>query len=370
MWSEQLPNGKIKYVERYKDPLTMKDKKVSITLSGKDTAANRKKALEALTRKIDAAVPVLSNENTTLDMLLNAYTTYQEKTVKRSTCMRNRGTLTHLNELFGGDSVVNNLTAQYIKDAMISAGYSPGTMNEYIRRFKAMINWGYANDYCDNPELTKKLKCFKDVPHREKIKDKYLEPDELKKLLSYMKSTNKQQWYYLTLFLSLTGMRIGEALALEVSDVDDMYIHVTKNYDVVNHIITTPKTLTSTRDVYIQPELKAMLKEYMLWSKEYQLQAGIRSNHLFYHSSGNYAAYDSYNKYLREVSEHILGRRIVPHTLRHTHASMLMANRVDIDTISRRLGHENSQITKEIYLHVMKKLVDSDNKQISGVRIL
>lgn len=370
MWSEQLPNGKIKYVERYKDPLTMKDRKVSITLSGKDTAANRKKAVDALKMKIDAAVPSTSNENTTLDMLLASYTAYQERTVKMSTCMRNHGTLMRLNKLFGGDSIVNNLTAQYIKDTLISAGYAPGTMNEYIRRFKAMINWGYENDYCDNVELAKKLKCFKDTPHREKIKDKYLELDELKRMLDYMTSTKKPKWYYLTLFLSLTGLRIGEVIALDVSDIDNQFIHVTKNYDVVNHVITTPKTTTSTRDVFIQPELKEMLKEYNLWSKEYQMKTGIRSKHLFYHDSGSYVAYESYNKYLREVSEHILGRRITPHTLRHTHASMLMANGVEIDTISRRLGHENSQVTREIYLHVMKKLIDSDNQQLSGVKIL
>lgn len=139
---------------------------------------------------------------------------------------------------------------------------------------------------------------------------------------------------------------------------------------MINHIITSTKTITSTRDVFIQPELKTMLKEYNLWSKGYQIRTGIRSKHLFYHDSGNYVAYESYNKYLREVSEHILGRRITPHTLRHTHASLLMANGIDIDTISRRLGHENSQVTREIYLHVMKKLVESDNKQLSKVKIL
>lgn len=371
MWSEIPAPGKIKYIERYTDPLSLKQKRVSITLDGRDTAANRKAAQAELARKIAAAAPAsISQENTTLDMLLAAYTAYQEKTVKRSTCNRNHGTLSHLNKLFGGDSIVNNLTAQYVKETLVSAGYAPGTMNEYIRRFKAMINWGYANDYCDNPELTRKLKCFKDTPHREKIKDKYLEPEELKKLLAYMQNTDKPQWYYLTLFLSLTGLRIGEAIALDVSDIGEKYIHVTKNYDVVNHIITTPKTLTSTRDVYIQPELRTMLKKYLHWSKEYKFNNGIQSMHLFYHSSGDYVAYDSYNKYLREVSTSVLGRRIVPHTLRHTHASMLMANRVDIDTISRRLGHENSQITREIYLHVMNKLIESDNEQIKGVKLL
>ena len=44
MWSQEREPGKVRYFERYTDPLTMKAKTVSITLSGKDTAANRKKA--------------------------------------------------------------------------------------------------------------------------------------------------------------------------------------------------------------------------------------------------------------------------------------------------------------------------------------
>lgn len=369
MWSEISQPGKVKYVERYTDPLTLRSKRVSITLSGRDTAANRKIAQAELARKIDAASQKHEQKNVTLDALLYAYTAYQTHTVKRSTCRRNSGTLSHLTDLLGHDTIVNNMTAQYVKDTLISAGYAPGTMNEYIKRFKAMINWGYLNDYCDNPDLSKKLRCFKDTPHREKIKDKYLEPEELKVLLTYMEKRSLH-WYYLTAFLSLTGLRIGEAIALDVSDIDSDYIHVTKTYDMIDGILTPPKTLTSTRDVYIQPELRSLLKEYNLWSKSNQIQSGVRTKHLFYHASGGYVSYDSYNKYLRETSEAVLGRRITPHTLRHTHASMLMANGVDIDTISRRLGHENSTITREIYLHVMKKLVETDNEQIKNVHLL
>lgn len=370
MWSEKLDNGKIKYVERYTNPLTLKSKKVSITLSGKDTAANRKLALEELQRKINVACTVKSCDNTTLKDLFDAYMIRQKETVKPSTCTRNRRTLSHLLDLFGQDSIVNNLTAQYIKDTLIKKGYEASTMNEYIRRFKAMINWGYENDYCNNPELMKKLKPFKDTPHRYKIQDKFLEEDELKKLLTYMKMTERWHWYYLTQFLVLTGLRIGEATALNMSDVGKEYIHVTKSYDVVNQLVTTPKTEMSARDVFIQPELNMMLKKYKLWRKEQMREYGICTNHLFFAKDGDYLCYGSYNKYLREVSEDVLGRNIVPHTLRHTHASMLMASGVDIETISRRLGHENSSITREIYLHVMEKLRERDNEQIKNIKLL
>lgn len=60
---------------------------------------------------------------------------------------------------------------------------------------------------------------------------------------------------------------------------------------------------------------------------------------------------------------------ITVHALRHTHASLLLEKGVSIDTISRRLGHKNSKITREIYLHVTEKLKEKDNSQIAAINI-
>lgn len=47
-----------------------------------------------------------------------------------------------------------------------------------------------------------------------------------------------------------------------------------------------------------------------------------------------------------------------------------MAGGIDIETIARRLGHENSRITRDIYLHVTEKLIEKDNEQIKHIRIM
>ncbi len=52
MWSETLPSGKVRFVERYEDPMTGKTHKVSVTMD-KDTASTRKIAQAALNDKID-----------------------------------------------------------------------------------------------------------------------------------------------------------------------------------------------------------------------------------------------------------------------------------------------------------------------------
>ena len=80
--------------------------------------------------------------------------------------------------------------------------------------------------------------------------------------------------------------------------------------------------------------------------------------------------YASYSKYIREASEHVLGRRITPHAFRHTNTSLLTAAGVPIETISRRLGHENSRITRDIYTHVTKTVIEADQEAVRNVKIL
>lgn len=374
MWVEKLPDGKFKFRERYKDPLTSRWKKVSITMD-KDNAGTRKKASSELARQIDEALNAYKQKEYTLEDLYNAYILYQSKAVKMSTFERNKRTLRKLVNLLGKNAIVDNLTTQYINKTLLSLEQNPGTLNEYLKRFKAMLNWGYTNDYVNNRLIIEKLGYFPDVPHPIKIKDKYLEPDEIEKLLKKMGdslSKNNMRWCYLTKFMLLSGLRAGEAIALELGDIDETegVIHVTKTYDHVNKIVTTTKTTTSTRDVYIQSELSTLISQIKHWQKKYCMEKGFRSKLLFPGHNGNYINYYSFEKYLKENAVAAIGRPISSHCLRHTHASLLFADRISIDTISRRLGHENSKVTREIYLHVTKKLIEYDNAQLKDLKIL
>ena len=60
---------------------------------------------------------------------------------------------------------------------------------------------------------------------------------------------------------------------------------------------------------------------------------------------------------------------ITPHIFRHTHASLMFEKGIGIHAISDRLGHANSKITHEIYLHVTKKLKEKRNEEIKNVKI-
>lgn len=358
MWMEKK-SGKYKYTERYIDPLTESTKRISITLSKK----NDKLALQCLQEKITSIVNQQSQEYT-FSYVADKYIAFQKKNVKPSTYERDLRFCIAFEQIIDKNALMNKLNARYIKDCLDATGKSNRTKNEYLKRFKPMIRWAYRNDYIDDIQWLDKLTNYKDASAHEKVMDKYIEPDEVHTLLNGM---NHNLWRLLTEFLVLSGLRIGEAIALEKKDIelDNRIIHITKTYDKINDIITTPKTAESNRDIFIQDELYTCIKKIYAYNR----LMDISSIYVF-SQNGNMVKYDTYRQYLGDYSDRLLKRRITPHTLRHTHASMLLASGMQIDAISRRLGHADSKVTREIYLHVMDKLKERDRTEIMQIKLL
>lgn len=369
MWIEETKNGKFKFCERYKDYITGKTKRVSVTMD-KNTPKNRKLAMEMLNKKIQLTQPT-DKEDITLKILAEKYLNYQKQTVKLSTFNRNNLAINKALRILGSDTLVEKLSASYISSNYLATKQKPTTINEDIKRLKAMLNWGYLNDYVTDISYLKKINKLKDTPHKIKIQDKFLEQHEVNQLLEYIESTKCWHWYYFTKFLILSGLRAGEAIALTNNDIDykQRIITINKTYDYNNKIVTSPKTLSSHREIYMQDELLELSNMIQEFSKEKKILTEQNNNCFLVGLSGSIIDLNAYNKYLRENTELAIGRKITAHTLRHTHASLLLAEGINIDAISRRLGHENSSITKEIYLHITSKLKEKENYAIKNIKL-
>ena len=373
MWCNIQKNGTAVYRARYKNPLTGKLEIASVSMP-KDSVQTRNKAQRELTAKIEAAIAELQcvDCSTTLSQLQKEYLKTQALTLKQSTVKRNEIITSSVLDLLNPDAIVNNLTAQYVNSRLLDSGKPVRTVNNYITRFKAMLNWGYANDYHNNLALISKLKPVVDSCEEQEITLKYLEPTEAKDLLAAIKEDNSWNWYYITSILLLTGLRFGEISALEVSDIDmsNLTIRISKTYDSINDIVTTPKTDHSKRTIHIQPDLLTELKKCMLWRNEMMIERNIRTKLLIPNiKTGDHILHRSYEKYLGDISEKLLGRHVTPHMLRHTHASLLAANGMTAEEIARRLGHSKSDVTSKIYIHVTQKVIENDNKKIDQIKL-
>ena len=369
MWIAERNGYKIMQ-ERVIDPLTGKSRIVSCTIQ-KDTPAGRKAARQKLEAKLLRKKPA-SLKKLKLSDLIRKYEESMQQDVdhgdlREQTMIRNMYSMKTLLKILD-DVYVDQLTAGYVLQCLDESGRNNTGKNELLRRLKSFLRWAYKRDLIETREVIDKIDKYPEPSEREKIKDKYLEAEEVEKLITGMAC---KRWALLTEFLVLSGLRIGEAIALDVSDVDARNIHVTKTFSPITHVIGPTKTDGSTRDVHIQPELarciKAIRKEMM---KERLIYGYGATTFFMTGPDGERVSYDAYKKYLRESSRNILGREgVTPHITRHTHTSLLAAAGVPFDTISRRLGHSSSKTTKQIYMHVTKTLRNKDAKAVDDVTI-
>lgn len=190
------------------------------------------------------------------------------------------------------------------------------------------------------------------------VKPKEIEILTLDEQKAYMKSleTNRNGTLFLTALL--TGMRIGELLALKWDnvDLDNAIITVcetlrrVKVYDEKGNseskIVTKgPKTEKGNRSIPIPKTLVLALKKYQLAS--YNSVEGL----VFCTKSGlpfqyNYVWYT--HKALCKKADI---RATSIHALRHTFASRSIEAGIDVKTVSDLLGHANTQITWNTYVH-------------------
>ena len=357
MWEIKRKDGTY-FQERVTDDITGEVRIISVKLKD-DSRLERKKAKEKLELKIAKKKP----RKDFLSEVFRLYDQAHEKTIKESSLYNEKSLEKNILETIG-DLRLERLTAGIIKQKLIESGKAPSTMNKYIKQLKSALKWAYMNDIIDNSAVYEKLLLFPEPSERVKIQDKYLEQDELEALLDALSPRDS----LFARFLALTGMRVGEAIALDNGDIWNGEIHITKHYSPRTKKITTPKTLTSNREIHIQPELMDCIRKVQQYMRFQQAELEYPPRpYLFVNTCGNRIVYDTIERAIHNAGQRALNRDITCHVLRHTHASMLAAAGYPLEAISRRLGHDGSAVTKAIYVHQTQKLKEREAEQLDKI---
>lgn len=350
-WIETTKNG-LRLYDRYKG-YDGKIHKASVPLA-RDTAQARRKAQEELLKKIENSS---TNEvDLTFSSLVELY--LSKKDIKPSSMGNYRSALGQVITIIG-DVNISLLTAPYVRRRLSECNKAQSTINRYIMLLNGLFEWANQFGYMDQIKL--KPAKIKDI--KKDTDQEYLEVDELVHVLDQLQGTMA---YYLCKFLALTGCRIGEAAALTWDDIDERYIHITKSWKYENGI-STPKTIHSIRDIYIQPELHQLLKELKEWRRLNMMAYGIRTDILFYNARGGYYNATLLLKTLQKLD---CPKHLHPHIFRHTHTALLAEQGMPLEAIARRLGHSNSNITRQIYYHVTEKLKARDEAALDNISII
>lgn len=262
--------------------------------------------------------------------------TYKKNDIRKSTLKAYSTTYGIICKLFT-DITLDDLNYSLLQRRLDNYGEShkKSFMNLLVSKIKASLKDALYDGYITS-DFFSRLK-----PHGLAGDDKLnaLSVQEFETLQAYLYAHQDEERDLALLIGLETGMRIGEILALNYSDVSKAFnnIHIDKSLAYNLNTITPPKNKNAYRDVKITDRLTNL----------------ILSND----SSGR--IFSSRATRVRERLIKIIKildiTPITVHGLRHSHASYLLYKGVSINYISKRLGHANTAITQKVYAHMLEE---------------
>lgn len=335
MQKRQLPNGKWQFTEGYKDK-EGKYRRITVVKPNK-TRASEKEAYEELQEKIKEKLED-KIELKTIGFYKNEFLEIKKNTVSIGTLSLYKIRLNLLDD----DVNIKEITKlEYEKKLnQYREIYSPRN----IQLIKTIFNIFFKfikSYYVPTFDVVLEFSLSKEDKFKERQKIKYIETNKIQEVLESI--THPITKDFVTVQL-LTGLRVGELLAITPKDIDvknkTLSINKTKHS---SGIFTSPKTLSSIRTIEINDDTLKILMRY------------ISASETVFDTN---SATISYN--LKKVD-------LSTHMFRHTHVALLVEAGVPIKVISERLGHANVDTTLSIYTHVTENMKLDLRKKLNNL---
>ncbi len=232
--------------------------------------------------------------------------------------------------------------------------YKNQTVLKYRSILYSILEKAFINDIISvNPlskvkspvNINKKFKKLND------IEDDELSPFNKNEIIKILNNSNGNLYYFIVIML-YTGMRPGEIIALTWGDVDFTKKRIAVDKTILHGKVGDVKTQSSVRYVDIIPVLE---KELQKLYKETSHQKYL----LLSYFKKPFYSHDIISKRFKELLKNIGIKERKLYNLRHTFASTMITQGINILWVSKMLGHKDISITLKIYT----KFIKEDDKQ-------
>ena len=318
---------------------------------------------------------------------------YRVGNVKENTLNNNhRQYMKHFSDTIGRMKIksIRQIDITNILNTLSESGQSYSSLARYVELLSLMFNDAISNELVDNNPARGALKGRKQDTKEKRI----LTEQEEKRFIEFVRNDRYYKSYAPMFILGFgTGMRIGEILALTWKDIDfkNSTIHVNKTLcklcDYVKQggkmrfTITTPKTVSSVRDVPMLGKVKeALLEQRKNRDKLNSISIDGYTDFVFTGRTGNVF----YAENIRAAIKHIVGRMnreeneaaeaegrepivfedFTPHCMRHTFATRCYEKGVKEKVVQKILGHSKLDMTLNVYTHTTDEMIEEDLQKI------
>lgn len=314
--------------------------------------------IHALTNEINSGVAVWQNDITFSQLakiwmeqyhpMESEKWKYREQTVINSHLLPTLGSM-HARDL-------RQIHLQSIISSLATQGYATGTMKKIKQTAVRIMQVAVESDLIVKNPFSG-------------IKVPYVEPETRRALTEEEVSLITENWYGTrmgpaAMIMLYAGLRIGEVLALDWTDIDfdERTITVSKSRAVLKNkpTIKSPKTKAGIRTIPMPEVLYDAL--VTVRKKKGLVCPDINGNVMSGSAHNN--AWKSFLNHINECAGGSKGagprkaviviERITAHMLRHTYATMLFDAGVDVKSAQRFLGHTDVEVTLSIYTHLTK----------------
>lgn len=213
-----------------------------------------------------------------------------------------------------------------------------------------------------NPMIKTSIPKQKDNQQEPQID--FYEKSELVQFLHCAYNFGNEEAFMFFRLLAFSGIRKGEALALQWSDINfethEININKTQSLgDKWRLVIQSPKTNSSFRTITIDTKTLQWLRKWRITQARKYFERGYNTktnNQLIFSNNDNQQLQpttpDHWN---RSICKTYQLRHIKIHAFRHTFCTLSFEAGASINEVSKTLGHADLKITQQIYLHVTKK---------------
>ncbi|MDD3212185.1 MAG: tyrosine-type recombinase/integrase [Eubacteriales bacterium] len=235
---------------------------------------------------------------------------------------------------------------------------SARSVHHYYQTLNALLQKAVQWDYLSINPMDKV-----DAPKFRKCKMQYLTDEQAVDLLRKLSKEENMSFRCAVLLALLCGLRLGEVGALTFQDVDFEQgsinvSHALKYTPETGNFVGDTKSFAGERVVDLPPGMVALLDETRKYHEYAKSVLGDR-----WHGTGRIVcawdgaplSHDTPSKQWRKFADRngFVGIRF--HELRHTHATILLANNIDAVAVASRLGHADATVTLQTYAHALRR---------------